>query len=156
MTKRQNVMVGLALTFNILLCVVGFIMTRTTRQSIRVGTMLVDLMYNFDSFEELPDKYLRLYRIVDDDVWSKVDANNPYRFAWAYSRFRGKYCHSVVSAEYPGLVLYRMHTPYISPSRHWCIMYSVSDNLLDSIEEYEFVPVSTGGDGGQGITYDGP
>lgn len=156
MTRAQRVVLFLACVMNIALCAIGFRVAQVTRQSVRFGSMLVDLMYNFDNFEELPDKYRRLYNIVDDPTWSHIDANTQYRFAWAYSRFRGQYCHSVVTLECPGIVLYRMHTPYISPYRYWVLLYSVEDGLLSSIQEWEFTEVSSFGDGGQGIMYTGP
>lgn len=115
-----------------------------------LGNHAVHLMYDFDNIFDLTAQMEELKQITTPEVFRKLDINYDSRIIPIYFKFKAEKTEVEVISSRPGSVHYRLLNDNVSSNRSFLFRYTVSNGVIDSIEEIELV---TGIDNSGGVLY---
>lgn len=124
--------------------VTGFTLNHFNTNEYDVGEDVLRLMYEFDSFEELPGNYSRLRNICTPEVWDEISIEGDSRVISSYYKFQTSSSKVEIIERHEGMIVYRLINDYILPTRRFVFYYETSGGILISIREYELKGINWG------------
>ena len=107
-------------------------------------------IYDFDSIFDLTKQMEELKQITTEDVFRNLDINYNSRIISIYFKFKADPTKVEIISSNPGSIHYRLINDNVSSDRTFLFRYTVSNGIIDSVEEIELV---TGLDNYGGVQY---
>lgn len=104
-----------------------------------LGVSAVNYMYTFNSLEELSYNLQRLKEMTTPEVYRQLDINYDTRVIGVYYKFQAEPSEVEVLNSTPNSVCYRLKSDYVDYSRIFLFRYSVQNNKISEVQEYEIV-----------------
>lgn len=128
----------------------GFLTTKRLAYKEQLGIYAVNLMYDFDTLFDLTAQMEELKQITTPEVFRGLDINYDSRVIPIYYKFKAEKTEVEIISSVPGSIHYRLLNDNISSNRSFLFRYTVSNGVIDSVEEIELV---TGIDNAGGVFY---
>lgn len=125
---------------SILLCtsfVVPFLWNTHTTFKKDLGVQAVNLMYNFNSLQELDANMQKLEDLTTSSVYRNLDINYATRVIDAYYKFKASPSKVIIINNTPNAVCYSLENEYIDISRTFLFRYEITDGKISKVNEYE-------------------
>ena len=128
----------------------GFLTAKRLKYEEHIGIRAVNLMYDFDTIFDLTAQMEELEQITTPEVYRKLDINYDSRIIPIYFKFKAEKTEVEIISSQAGSIHYRLLNDNVSSDRSFLFRYTVSNGVIDSIEEIELV---TGIDNAGGVFY---
>lgn len=112
------------------------------------GVALLQLMYDYQSIEEVFDREETLKALCTEEVYTQLSSNSKERLESAWGRTANIPTRVRVLFVRPGFIVYALENELVSKYDLWCINYEIDHGLFSEVREYELVSVLDGGRGG--------
>lgn len=124
----------------LLVSVIGIVLSHK-HNSKNTAVNAVNLMYNFDTYDEVYNKQMEeLKEICEPEVYNKLNVINIDRALNSYLRFKGNPSKVVIKEVTESYVLYTIDSISITENRMFLLMYKVNwKGNLEYVEECEIV-----------------
>ena len=109
------------------------------REAKATGIKVVELMYTFDTYEDVYSKQMKeLQKICNQDVYKDLNVNNIDRALNSYLRFKGNASEVKIIEATNSYVKYSLNTLSISSERQFILFYHVNMwGKIDKVSECE-------------------
>lgn len=128
----------------------GFLTAKRLNYEEQLGIHAVNLMYDFDSIFDLTAQMEELKQITTPEVYKQLDINYDSRIIPIYFKFKAEKTEVEIISSKPGSIYYSLLNDNVSSERSFLFRYTVSNGVIDSVEELELV---TGIDNSGGVPY---
>lgn len=135
-SKITTIILGALLFTTLGVCAFYFSWKREAKAT---GIKAVELMYTFDTYEDVYSKQMKeLQKICNQDVYKDLNVNNIDRALNSYLRFKGNASEVKIIEATNSYVKYSLNTLSISSERQFILFYHVNMwGKIDKVSECE-------------------